>query len=565
MKRVILLFALIVVIVSVGLSQSWTPVWKMTDVPYLTRQDITDMGMVKAGFDTDGDGWGEFLCTWTDLDTNAIMMYEATGDNTYELVWSWVYPVNGWSYGGIGVGDANNNGKVDIVTTRGSYTSVTGPPGTDPNPDRIWFFEWNGVVGENNYGVFNSGTGTFDPSGSWNFGVPDDYEFRPYSIEIEDIDGDNANELIVGVRQVTGIQNREVIVASIQGEFGGFTFYEVEFKYSQTFAGSNYSTTTGDLDNDGNKEIYMFIWNNFSMRIFESTGNKAYTEVFSVDELYGPVSIDYGALDAVRVVDVDNNGSSEMYIATTEDPNKLFVVSGISDISLMDSTDIKEFFTIPVAVDGGFRSMYVADPDHDGNLNLMIGGERDGRIYSLEYSGSGDPADSANWSLQTIFNVWDQGAPVGLTPRFFYGHPASDMDKDGKDEYVFINYSPDYTTWVDDVPLWVIEIDVVSDVRDESAGIPDDFELLQNYPNPFNPSTTIPYRLAKRSRVSLVVFNVYGQRVASIVNAEREPGYYQANWTADVPSGTYFYRLVVEPLDGNGKVFEDVKKMVLVR
>ncbi len=128
-----------------------------------------------------------------------------------------------------------------------------------------------------------------------------------------------------------------------------------------------------------------------------------------------------------------------------------------------------------------------------------------------------------------------------------------------------MNYSPDFTAWADDVPLWVIEIDVVSDVRDEAAGIPEHFELLQNYPNPFNPTTTIPYRLATRSYVRLDVFNIYGQHIASIVNAEREPGSYQATWRANAPSGTYFYRLAVEPLDGKGTSFEDVKKMVLVR
>jgi hypothetical protein len=256
-----------------------------------------------------------------------------------------------------------------------------------------------------------------------------------------------------------------------------------------------------------------------------------------------------------------------MYIATTEDPNKLFVVSGIADISAMDSLDIKEFWTIPVngaSTAGGFRTMYVDDPDHDGNIDLMIGGEADGRIYSLEYDGSGDPADSANWTLQTLFNIWDEGAPLGLTPRLFYGHPAGDMDKDGKSEYVFVNYSPDFATWADDSPLWIIEIDVVSEVRDETAPIPSTFRLGQNYPNPFNPSTTIPFSLTVRSNVQLEVFNIYGQRVAVLVSGERETGSYRATWSADVPSGTYFYRLTAQPVDG-GRPFDQSRKMILMR
>ena len=562
MNRTILLALLVVLGGAVATAQNWTPVWKMTQAPYLTLQDITEMGTVKSGFDTDQDGWGEFICTWTDLDTNAILMYEANGDNSYTLVWSWVYVYNASTantYAGIAVGDVNNNGVVDIVTTLPSVV------GTDPNPPRVWIFEWNGVVGENNYGVYNAGTGTFDPSGFWNFNVSDNYDLRPYSLTIEDVDHDGANELIAGIRQAGAGSDRGVIVSSVQGEFGGFVFYDVEWQYFGSFGGSNYSTTTGDLDKDGNTEIYMFVWNNFTMRIFECTGDRQYTEVFAVDELYGTQAIDYGALDAVRVADVNNDGVNELYIAATEPDNKIFIVTGISDISQMTSADIKELTTIPVTSGGKFRSMYIADPDHDGNADLMIGGELNGQIFSLEYMGSGDPSLSSSWEHHVLFDIWNESGLTTISPRLFYGHPAGDMDRDGKDEYVFVNYSPDYSVWAEDTPLWVIEIDVVSDVRDESAGIPGEFQLLQNYPNPFNPSTTIPYRLASRSHVRLDVYNVYGQHVASIVNAEREPGAYRATWTANVPSGTYFYRLMVEPLDGKGTAFGDVKKILHVR
>ena len=79
MRRFGLLVAFTVIVIGAGSAQQWSRVWKLTTPPYLTLESINDMGMVKAGFDTDKDGWGEIICTWTDADTNAILMYEAGG------------------------------------------------------------------------------------------------------------------------------------------------------------------------------------------------------------------------------------------------------------------------------------------------------------------------------------------------------------------------------------------------------------------------------------------------------------------------------------------------------
>jgi len=95
--------------------------------------------------------------------------------------------------------------------------------------------------------------------------------------------------------------------------------------------------------------------------------------------------------------------------------------------------------------------------------------------------------------------------------------------------------------------------------RDETVGIPSTFALYQNYPNPFNPATTISYDLPVRAKVKLVIYNLLGQEVATLVNGEQEPGRYNVRFDASgLPSGIYFYRLEA------GK-FVDVKKMILVK
>jgi hypothetical protein len=74
--------------------------------------------------------------------------------------------------------------------------------------------------------------------------------------------------------------------------------------------------------------------------------------------------------------------------------------------------------------------------------------------------------------------------------------------------------------------------------------IPDQFTLEQNYPNPFNPATNIKFEIAETSDVSLNVYNVMGQRVATLVNEVKSPGTYEITWDAqDMASGIYYYRL----------------------
>jgi photosystem II stability/assembly factor-like uncharacterized protein len=85
------------------------------------------------------------------------------------------------------------------------------------------------------------------------------------------------------------------------------------------------------------------------------------------------------------------------------------------------------------------------------------------------------------------------------------------------------------------------------------------FSLKQNYPNPFNPVTTIKYELAKKSFVTLTIFDVLGTEIKILVNEEKPAGTYEINWYAEqLPSGIYFYRL-------QAGSFVETKKMILLR
>jgi hypothetical protein len=91
------------------------------------------------------------------------------------------------------------------------------------------------------------------------------------------------------------------------------------------------------------------------------------------------------------------------------------------------------------------------------------------------------------------------------------------------------------------------------------AGLPESYALSQNYPNPFNPSTEINFDLPVASKVSLVIFNVLGQEVETLVNKEMEAGSHTITWDAsNYSSGVYFYRISAEK-------FTETKKMMMLK
>jgi flagellar hook assembly protein FlgD len=100
---------------------------------------------------------------------------------------------------------------------------------------------------------------------------------------------------------------------------------------------------------------------------------------------------------------------------------------------------------------------------------------------------------------------------------------------------------------------------------EETAELPQSFELGQNYPNPFNPTTVISFQLPVVSEVKLVIYNTQGQLVKKLVAGELAAGRHDLTWDATddrgmrVASGVYFY--VVRA----GEAFAARRKMLLMK
>jgi photosystem II stability/assembly factor-like uncharacterized protein len=105
-------------------------------------------------------------------------------------------------------------------------------------------------------------------------------------------------------------------------------------------------------------------------------------------------------------------------------------------------------------------------------------------------------------------------------------------------------------------------------IKNYGKGTPSAFKLYQNYPNPFNPVTKIKYQIPDVSRssssgsgiaVRLVLFDVLGRQVKTLVDENKKPGTYEMEWDASgFPSGVYFYKL-------SAGLYSQTKKMVLLK
>ncbi|MBI3765400.1 MAG: hypothetical protein HY277_02715, partial [Ignavibacteriales bacterium] len=101
-------------------------------------------------------------------------------------------------------------------------------------------------------------------------------------------------------------------------------------------------------------------------------------------------------------------------------------------------------------------------------------------------------------------------------------------------------------------PLGIYKRDVITEVLNESEEFPRGFHLFQNYPNPFNPSTTISYILKERGAVRLTMYNLFGQRITTLIDEKQVGGYHSVVWNgADekgnpVSTGVYLLRLLVQ-------------------
>jgi hypothetical protein len=155
-------------------------------------------------------------------------------------------------------------------------------------------------------------------------------------------------------------------------------------------------------------------------------------------------------------------------------------------------------------------------------------------------------------SLQIRFHI-EAGDPRNFLPA---GGENED-DRTIQGGYFRINMRDYYVG--DPVAEPIEELELIPTSGDIRAEIPQAYSLDQNYPNPFNPTTSISFTLPEASDVTLEVFNLLGQKVATIADRHYNSGTHTVQFDASrLASGTYLYRLSTEN-------FTETRSMMLIK
>lgn len=330
------------------------------------------------------------------------------------------------------------------------------------------------------------------------------------------------------------------------GNFDEMFDFSRPAKYSTNFQGMNLSINSDTVD----VGTISYIAGNF--RIYGNVMNEM--EAALGRYLYINVSNDNGSLDNEWYVSPD--GSYEIYLSITQ-PETLHLnlpEDDLMNMGYMSPDAWAQSSPYRLVVDATSSEQFVPVVVYSINDSIFVqltGGETDSSyrfaasnssIYAVSF-GYTDPTNGlaiipVNHSVKNYWvylSEWETPPPAGKVLN-----PQGGQSANVGDTISFAFVDP-------------------TGIQDDNSSV-QKFQLNQNYPNPFNPSTTISFYLQKAGPVSLTVYNIFGQKIATILqnNLLKEGSHNVVFHAADLPSGVYLYKLTA----GN---FTATKKMILLK
>lgn len=498
--------------------------------------------------DLDGDGLKEIIFPLGPRYDGGIQVYEFTGnDNDYGTQTIIDFPADLFTAQGTlrmrqdrergTVYDFDGDGKDELImANEDNKVYIIGINGNAPG-----FASWQLEGGDPSVHP-NNGFST----GSWWHSLPCDY------------DGDGIKEIVNhyynfygfwSIKPAGSDQYSYPTRSNPDANVFGPVYYEF-YKAADKDAVAWMGITAADVDGDGKQEIAGIVYPDYNISLISFPQGKSGVEVW-------------------------------------DDPNNFAVLKTKEELS--KSSALQQFW-----------GCYAMDLNQNGRDEILLGGFYGENVVAVEYNGNGDILDGTNYDIsyyyegeKEIDTDWEKitisdsaGVIDTMYSKAVWENPgvmkfsAGDLlENDGQMELVVSYQSGSYTgskvydstkvvlrTWngsswdetehyeynEKNIQIRVLQLEGGTSLRpiDIQVVTPDDYILEQNYPNPFNPSTTIRFSLPVNKQVSLIVYDMLGREVKTLIaNEEIAKGAYEVDWDGTnnlnekVASGNYIATL----------------------
>lgn len=238
-----------------------------------------------------------------------------------------------------------------------------------------------------------------------------------------------------------------------------------------------------------------------------------------------------------------------------------------SDNSIWAATwkaeDQDENWAVSSSNDGGDNWIISLQNKHAHNFGFKYLSNSKSHVIVPTDNGIFRSEDGISWV--ELSEIIDYSNNISIETNMFYSAASSQLS--ATNYYIWVGSNDGLARLSETDGFWEGSWKIYSlatDIKEETSEIPIQFDLSQNFPNPFNPTTTIKYTIPSvethgRASVQLVVCDILGSEVATLVNKQQQPGNYKVQFDAsNLTSGIYFYKL-----QSGG--FVESKKMLLLK